>query len=124
MTISSTISAQSSVFYDYIEQYKKIAIKEMDRAGVPASIKLAQALLESNAGRSELARKANNHFGMKCGSSWKGKTFHKKDDDYDEFGNLKNPASEVTVNLQTRSSRILNFFEILKRPTFMVFCLG
>ena len=80
---------QSSAYYDYIEKYKKIAIREMERAGIPASIKLAQALLESNAGRSELARKANNHFGMKCGGSWKGKTYHKKDDDYDEFGNLK-----------------------------------
>ena len=85
----SAAHAQSSEFYDYIEKYKKIAIKEMERAGVPASIKLAQALLESNAGRSELARKANNHFGMKCGSSWTGKTYSKEDDDYDEFGNLQ-----------------------------------
>ena len=85
----SVTQAQNSAFIDYIEKYKKTAIKEMERAGVPASIKLAQALLESNAGRSTLARKANNHFGMKCGSSWKGKTFHREDDDYDEFGNLK-----------------------------------
>ncbi len=88
LSMSVTL-AQSSEFYNYVEKYKKIAIKEMERSGVPASIKLAQGLLESNAGRSELARRANNHFGMKCGGSWKGKTFHKKDDDYDEFGNLK-----------------------------------
>lgn len=87
--LSSTASAQSSEFYDYIEKYKKIAIKEMERAGIPASIKLAQALLESNAGRSTLAKKANNHFGIKCGGDWKGKTFHREDDDYDEFGNLQ-----------------------------------
>ena len=85
----SITKAQNSEFYDYIEKYKKVAIKEMERAGVPASIKLAQGILESNAGRSELARKANNHFGMKCGGDWKGKTFHKEDDDYDEFGNLQ-----------------------------------
>ena len=85
----SVAKAQSSEFFDYIEKYKKTAIKEMERAGIPASIKLAQALLESNAGRSTLARKANNHFGMKCGSNWKGKTFHREDDDYDEFGNIK-----------------------------------
>lgn len=84
-----SLSAQSSEFYDYIEKYKKIAIEEMQRAGVPASIKLSQALLESNAGRSELARRANNHFGIKCHSDWTGKTFEKEDDDFDEFGKLK-----------------------------------
>ncbi len=86
---TSAAISQSSEFYDYIEKYKEIAINEMERSGVPASIKLAQALLESNAGRSTLARRANNHFGMKCGSDWKGKTFHREDDDYDEFGNLQ-----------------------------------
>lgn len=85
----SSVRAQSSDFLSYIEKYKKIAIKEMERAGVPASIKLAQGLLESNAGRSELARRANNHFGIKCGGSWTGKTYYKEDDDYDEFGNLE-----------------------------------
>lgn len=88
LLITIVARAQSSEFYNYIEKYKKIAIKEMERAGVPASIKLAQGLLESNAGRSTLARKANNHFGMKCGSTWKGKTYHKEDDDYDQYGNL------------------------------------
>lgn len=82
-------TAQNSDFVIYIDKYKKIAIREMERAGVPASIKLAQALLESNAGKSELARKANNHFGIKCGGNWDGKTFHREDDDYDEFGNLQ-----------------------------------
>ena len=72
----------------YIEHYKDIAIQEMERAGIPASIKLAQALLESNAGQSELAQHANNHFGIKCGADWDGKTFFKKDDDYDENGKL------------------------------------
>ncbi|MAT53200.1 MAG: hypothetical protein CMN32_01885 [Saprospirales bacterium] len=82
-------NAQSSDFYNYIEKYKKIAIKEMERTGIPASIKLAQALLESNAGKSELARKANNHFGLKCHNDWTGPKYHKKDDDYDAFGNLQ-----------------------------------
>ncbi len=85
---TASIFAQSSDFLAYIEQYKKIAVSEMDRAGIPASIKLAQALLESNAGKSELARKANNHFGIKCHSDWTGKTYELKDDDYDQFGNL------------------------------------
>ena len=89
LALFSAVSAQNGDFIDYIDKYKKIAVKEMDRAGIPASIKLAQALLESNAGKSDLARKANNHFGIKCGSDWKGKSYDKEDDDYDEFGNLQ-----------------------------------
>jgi len=85
----SLAHAQNSDFLNYIEKYKKIAVREMERSGIPASITLAQALLESNAGNSELARKAHNHFGIKCHSGWKGRTYHKKDDEYDEFGNLK-----------------------------------
>lgn len=83
------LHSQNATFYQYIEQYRSIAINEMDRAGVPASIKLAQALLESNAGRSTLARKANNHFGIKCGGSWSGKKHYRKDDDYDARGRLR-----------------------------------
>lgn len=75
--------------YDYIEKYKNIAIREMERTGVPASIKLAQGILESNAGTSYLAKKANNHFGIKCGGSWKGRTEYREDDDYDENGQLE-----------------------------------
>nr|MBS0037425.1 LysM peptidoglycan-binding domain-containing protein [Saprospiraceae bacterium] len=74
--------------YSYIDQYKDIAIYEMERSGIPASIKMAQAILESNAGRSELALKANNHFGIKCHSDWNGKTHHRKDDDRDSRGRL------------------------------------
>lgn len=66
----------------YIRKYQDLAIAEMMRTGIPASIKLAQAILESNCGQSELACKANNHFGIKCGGSWNGKAFHKEDDDY------------------------------------------
>ncbi len=73
---------------DYIERYKDIAVREMVRAGIPASIKLAQAILESEAGKSDLARRANNHFGIKCNPEWDGKTFYKKDDDYDDRGRL------------------------------------
>lgn len=73
---------------DYIDRYKDIAIREMERAGVPASIKLAQGILESNSGKSELARNGNNHFGIKCGSNWNGKTIYRKDDDYNEEGKL------------------------------------
>ncbi|MEM9990917.1 MAG: glucosaminidase domain-containing protein [Bacteroidota bacterium] len=74
---------------NYIETYKYIAVKEMNRTGIPASIKLAQALLESGAGTSTLARTANNHFGIKCGGRWDGEKVYRKDDDYDSNGNLR-----------------------------------
>ncbi len=65
---------------EYIEKYKNLAIKEMKRTGIPASITLAQAVLESDNGNSRLARKANNHFGIKCHNNWKGKTIKHSDD--------------------------------------------
>lgn len=56
----------------YIEKWASVAQQEMQRSGVPASITLAQGLLESNSGQSELASRSNNHFGIKCHSDWKG----------------------------------------------------
>ena len=64
----------------YISLYKDLAIEEMNRTGIPASITLSQALLESNNGNSRLAIEAKNHFGIKCHSSWKGKKVYKDDD--------------------------------------------
>jgi LysM repeat protein len=69
---------------DYINNYKEIAISKMRKFGIPASITLAQGILESNSGNSELALKANNHFGIKCTSDWNGKVFHQDDDKPDE----------------------------------------
>ena len=73
---------------DYIQQYKNAAIGEMQRSGIPASITLAQGILESASGQSELATSANNHFGIKCGNDWTGKTHQKKDDDRNASGEL------------------------------------
>ncbi len=70
----------SSVRLEYIAKYKELAIRQMKKYKIPASIILAQACLESADGRSTLATKANNHFGIKCHSSWKGKTYRKDDD--------------------------------------------
>ncbi len=72
--------AQSESTVVYIEQYKKIAVQEMKRTGIPASITLAQGILESNSGESNLAKKFNNHFGIKCKSDWKGETTFQDDD--------------------------------------------
>lgn len=65
----------------YVEKYQHIAIAEMGRSGIPASIKMAQGILESAYGESELATKANNHFGIKCGGVWTGPTYHVWDDE-------------------------------------------
>jgi len=64
----------------YIEKYNKLAISEMKRAGVPASITLAQGILESDNGTGRLAKKANNHFGIKCHDNWKGRKIYHDDD--------------------------------------------
>lgn len=68
----------------YIERFKDIAISEMNSYGIPASITLAQGILESGNGNSSLAREANNHFGIKCTGEWKGKTILRDDDQKDD----------------------------------------
>ncbi|MFA6944576.1 MAG: glucosaminidase domain-containing protein [Pedobacter sp.] len=68
----------------YIERFKSIAIREMNNAGIPASITLAQGILESGNGNSKLAIEANNHFGIKCTPEWRGKTILKDDDQKDD----------------------------------------
>ncbi len=107
----------------YIDQYQDIAISEMERTGVPASIKLAQGILESNAGRSTLARKANNHFGIKCGSRWRGKKHYRKDDDYKKgklvkscFRSYRNARSSYTAhsNFLLENSRYDFLFDLKK----------
>lgn len=80
--------AQSQGHLRYIERFSQLAMEEMLRAGVPASIKLAQGLHESGAGTSFLATRANNHFGIKCGRNWTGREAYRRDDDYDERGRL------------------------------------
>lgn len=73
--------AQNEKALNYINKYKDAAIEEMRRSGVPASITLAQGMLESGYGESELCKKSNNHFGIKCKNEWTGdKVYH--DDDY------------------------------------------
>ncbi|WP_281800008.1 glucosaminidase domain-containing protein [Segatella maculosa] len=78
----SHLSAQmrwNSVYQEYIDQYKDLAIEEMLRYNIPASITLAQGIFESGAGRSELSVKGNNHFGIKC-HGWTGRSVYHDDD--------------------------------------------
>lgn len=71
---------QNPNFVHYIAQYKDLAIAQQRKHNVPAAITMAQGLLESGAGQSELAKTANNHFGIKCTSDWKGRTVTADDD--------------------------------------------
>ena len=64
---------------EYLRKYSSLAVREMKRTGIPASITLAQGMLESDYGRSTLARKANNHFGIKCHSDWRGEKIYHDD---------------------------------------------
>ena len=78
----TTLVAQKKMTaQEYIEKFKEIAIREMERKQIPASITLAQGLHESSNGNSRLATEANNHFGIKCHKNWTGETFYMWDDD-------------------------------------------
>ncbi|MXV49854.1 LysM peptidoglycan-binding domain-containing protein [Pedobacter sp. HMF7647] len=79
---------------DYINRFKAIAVAEMNQYGIPASITLAQGLLESGNGNGTLARVANNHFGIKCNTNWKGKTILQDDDQLGECFRVYNTPEE------------------------------
>lgn len=84
----------SDVKLQYIDTYSEIAMEEMRRYKVPASITLAQGILESRSGLSELTRKSNNHFGIKCHRGWTGgKTYHDDDEKGECFRVYKYPES-------------------------------
>ena len=88
------IWSQKMTREEYINKYQKSAINQMKKYNIPASITLAQGILESNNGNSRLATKANNHFGIKCHSSWNGKKIYADDDKKNEcFRSYKNVAS-------------------------------
>jgi LysM repeat protein len=79
--MGNNLSAQKSadVLY-YIDTYKELAINEMKRTGIPAAIKIAQGIHETSAGQSDLVKRSNNHFGIKCKSSWLGEKVYHDDD--------------------------------------------
>lgn len=95
LLLSSQVWSQSSaVIRDYIARYRDIAIAEMQRTGVPAAITLAQGILETEAGKSDLVQRSNNHFGIKCKSDWKGETVSHDDDARGECFRKYNDPSE------------------------------
>lgn len=78
----------------YIETFSAMAVEQQQAHGIPASITLAQGLLESAAGRSTLATEGNNHFGIKCHSDWKGETMTRSDDAPDDCFRVYDDAAE------------------------------
>ena len=93
-TVSANAQKRNARYNEYIKQYNQMAIDHMKSYRIPASITLAQGLLESGAGMSELARKSNNHFGIKCGSGWRGKSVRHTDDAPNECFRAYRHASE------------------------------
>lgn len=89
-----SVNAQDMSIQQYIDTYKDLAIKEMKRMGVPASITLAQGILETENGNSDLVKKSNNHFGIKCKSSWSGGSVFHDDDERGECFRKYNNAEE------------------------------
>ena len=77
---TSAVKVTPALIHEYINTYKDIAMVEMQRYGIPASITLAQAILESGSGQGRLARHARNHFGIKCHYDWEGDTITHDDD--------------------------------------------
>ena len=94
MLFAISLCYAQSVQEEYIKKYCQIAVEEMSRTGVPASITLAQGILESGSGTSQLSIKGNNHFGIKCHSDWTGGKMYMDDDAKNECFRMYKNASE------------------------------
>ena len=106
---------QDPVVIEYINQYKGLAISEMQRTGIPASIKLAQGIHETSAGQSELVKKSNNHFGLKCKSEWTGMKVKHTDDAPNEcFRKYESPLDSYKdqSNYLKNTPRYASLFEL------------
>jgi LysM repeat protein len=85
---NSTMAQSADDILPYIQQHQKIAVQQAQNTGIPASILLSQAILESNAGKNHLVLRGNNHFALKCGNDWMGETYNVIADEYDSNGDL------------------------------------
>lgn len=101
---------------EYIAAYKDLAIGEMLYSKVPASITLAQGILETGAGSSDLATEANNHFGIKCHKGWDGMTFAHQDDEYNAKGELVNSCFRKYARVEESYRDHSNF--LMYRPYY------
>lgn len=114
-SVSSLFSQKKITREEYIQTYKEWVIQDMKRSGIPASIKLAQGILESSDGNSRLSVDANNHFGIKCHSEWNGPRIYQNDDARNEcFRKYDSPllSYEDHTTFLTSRSRYQKLFEL------------
>ena len=112
---TSLISLSQISRMEYIQRYQILAIEEMKRSGIPASIIIAQGCLESGNGNSELSRKSNNHFGIKCKKGWKGKKVYYDDDAKNEcFRKYKTVEDSYVdhTNFLLKNQRYASLFDL------------
>jgi LysM repeat protein len=115
MLVIAGFGQQKTTVQEYIDTYKDLAISEMERAGIPASITLAQGLLESGNGNSRLAKQGNNHFGIKCKKNWTGNTIYEDDDELHECFRAYPTAKESYIDHSTflmENSRYAFLFDL------------
>lgn len=121
----SQSAAWNKTYQDYFDLYDDVAIEQMQKYGIPASITLAQGVLESGAGKSELARKGNNHFGIKC-NGWTGRKTYHDDDELQECFRAYDNAYQSYVDhslFLKNSPRYARLFE-LKRSDYKGWAKG
>ena len=114
-TAFHSLASEQDNRMEYVENYSSYAIQNMRMYKVPASITLAQGILESGSGKSELARKSNNHFGIKCGSHWSGrKTYHDDDAKNECFRAYKSVLDSYNDHSKflTSNNRYSNLFTL------------
>ena len=125
-TFKNLFAQPEAVVIEYINKYKELAIEEMQRTGIPASIKLAQGIHETSAGTSDLVRRSNNHFGLKCKSEWTGMSVKHTDDAPNEcFRKYENPKDSYRdqSDYLKKSPRYASLFQL--DPTdYKGWCFG
>ena len=117
MISTSKTTVYTDVVFAYVDDFKHIAKNNMKEYGIPASITLAQGILESGAGRGDLAMRSNNHFGIKCHTGWTGeKVYHDDDAEQECFRKYKDPAESYKDHslFLTSRSRYSSLFKLGK----------
>jgi len=113
-TFSAEAQRKNSSYLKYIDQYSNLAVQHQKKHGIPASITLAQGILESGAGQSKLAKASNNHFGIKCHSDWRGgRTYHDDDERGECFRKYKKVEDSYDDHsLFLKRSRYASLFKL------------
>lgn len=115
VSLQASAQRRNTAYNNYIRDYADMAVDQMKRYKIPASITLSQGLLESGAGQSTLARRSNNHFGIKCGNNWTGRSVRANDDAPNEcfraYSNVKDSYEDHSKFL-TQNRRYASLFTL------------